>query len=120
MSLTGELLVGVGSPVGLVLHPLEDLSCVVVKSESVGWVEEVNQNRAVMSKGAPLVLEVEGPAAGLTVLVVLVMVGSGASVTLTVDNGSTLSGLPAGGAVGSDGGRAVLGGSGVSGVMVGG
>lgn len=120
VSLTGEPLVGVGSSVELMVHPLGDLSCVVVKSESVGLLEEVNQNRAVMAKGAPLVLHVVGLAAGLTVLVVLVMVVSGASVTLTVDSGSTLSGLPTGGAVGRDGGPAVLGSSGVSGVKVGG
>lgn len=77
VSLAGDLLVGAGSSL---VPALGDLSWVVVKSESVGWVEEVNQNRAVMAKGAPLVLGV----VGLTLLVVLVPLVGGASVTLTV------------------------------------
>lgn len=121
VSLIGDLLVGVGSSMVLMVHALGDLSCVVVESESVGLVEEVNQNRAVMAKGAPLVLDVMGPTVGLTVPVVLVMVVSGASVTLTVDSGSRRSGLTTAGVVGRDGGPAVLEGSGVSeGAMVGG
>lgn len=117
VSLIGDLLVGVGSSMVLMVHALGDLSCVVVESESVGLVEEVNQNRAVMAKGAPLVLDVMG----LTVPVVLVMVVSGASVTLTVDSGSRRSGLTTGGVVGRDGGPAVLESSGLSeGAMVGG
>lgn len=92
---------GIGSSMGLMVHgALGDLSCVVVKRESVGLVEEVNQNRAVMAKGALLILDVTG----LEVLVVLVTVVSGASVTLTVDID----------VVGSDGGPAALEGSGVS------
>lgn len=78
---------GAGSSVVLMVHALGDLSCVVVKTESVGRVE-VNQNRVGMAKGALLVLDVVGP----TVLVVLVAVVSGASVTLTVDSGSRLPG----------------------------
>lgn len=121
VSLIGDLLVGVGSSVVLMVHALGDLSCVVVESESVGLVEEVNQNRAVMAKGAPLVLDVMGLTVGLTVPVVLVMVVSGASVTLTVDSGSRRSGLTTEGVVGRDGGPAVLESSGVSeGAMVGG
>lgn len=54
-----------------------------------------------------------GPTVGLTVLVVLVTVASGASVTLTVDGGSTLSGSTTGGVVGRDGGPVVLESSGV-------
>lgn len=85
---------GVGSSVVLVVHSLGDLGCVVVvKGESV--VEEVNQN------GAPLVLGVVG-------LTVLVVVESGAWVTLAVDGDSGLSGLTTGGVVGDDGGAAVL------------
>lgn len=106
VSLIGDLLVGIGSSMVLMVQgALGDLSCVVVKRESVGLVEEVNQNRAVMAKGALLVLDVSG----LEVLVVLVMVVSGASVTLTVDSGLTIGGI-----VGSDGGPAALEGSGVS------
>lgn len=121
VSLTGDLLVGVGSSTVLMVHALGDLSCVVVKSESVGLVEEVNQNRAVMAKGAPLVLDVMGLTVGLTVPVVLATVVSGASVPLTVDSGSRRSGLTTGGVVGRDGGPAVLESSGVSeGAMVGG
>lgn len=81
---------GVGSSMVLMVHSLGDLSCVVVKSESAGLVEEVNQNRAVTAEGALLVLDVVGLA--VTVLVVLVVVVGGASVTLTVDSGSRLSG----------------------------
>lgn len=107
---------GIGSSMVLMVHgALGDLSCVVVKRESVGLVE-VNQNRAVMAKGALLVLDVTS----LEVLVVLVMVVSGASVTLTVDSGSRPSGLTIGGIVVSDGGPAALEGSGVlEGVAVG-
>ncbi len=90
----------------------------VVKSgcrKSVGLVEEVSQNRAVMAKGALLVLDVLGPKGlivELTALVVhavvpVTVVGK-ASVTLTVDSGSTTSGLTAGGDIGGDGGPAVL------------
>lgn len=88
----GDLLVGVGSTVVLTVHSLGDLNCVVVKTESLGLLEEVNQNSAVTEKGAPVVLDVTGLAVGLTVLVVLVEAVSGASVTLTVDSRSTLSG----------------------------
>lgn len=108
---------GIASSMVLMVHgALGDLSCVVVKRESVVLVDEVNQNRAVMAKGALLVLDVTG----LEVLVVLGMVVSGASVTLTVDSGSRPSGLTIGGIVGSDGGPAALEGSSVSeGVVVG-
>lgn len=107
---------GIGSSMVLMVHgALGDLSCVVVKRESVGLVEEVNQNRAVMAKGALLVLDVTG----LEVLVVLVTVVSGASVTLIVD-GSRPSGLTIGGIVGSDGGPTAMDGSGVSEGVVGG
>lgn len=116
VSLIGDLLVGIGSSMVLMVHAaLGDLSCVVVKRESVGLVEEVNQKRAVMAKGALLVLDVMG----LEELVVLVTVVSGASVTLTVDNGSRLSGLTIEGVVGSDGGPGALEGSGVSEGVVG-
>lgn len=110
VSLIGDLLVGIGSSMVLMVHgALGDLSCVLVKRESVGLVEEVNQNRAVMAKGALLVLDVTG----LEVLVVLVV--SRASVTLTVESGLTIGGI-----VGSDNGPAALEGSGVSeGVVVG-
>lgn len=48
-----SLLVGVGPSMVLVVHALGDLTCVVVKSGSVGLVvEEVDQNRAVTAKGA--------------------------------------------------------------------
>lgn len=58
---------------------------------------------------------------GLTALVVLVMVVSGAPVALTVDSGSRPSGLTVGGVVEGRGGPAALETSGVSeGVMVGG
>lgn len=58
---------------------------------------------------------------GLTALVVLVVVVSGASVALTVDSGSRPSGLTMGGVVAGGGGPAVLESSGVSeGVMAGG
>lgn len=97
---------------------------VVVKSgcrKSVGLVEELSQNRAVMAKGALLVLDVLGPKGlivELTALVVhavvpVTVVGE-ASVTLTVDSGSTTSGLTAGGDVGGDGGPAVLESSGAA------
>lgn len=114
-----------GSSTVLVVHAaVGDLSCVVVKRESVGLVEEVNQNRAVMAKGALLVLDVMGLdvlTAGLAVLVMLVAVVSGGSVTLAVDSGSRTSGLTMGGVVGSGGGTAVLESSGFSeGVAVGG
>lgn len=71
---------------------------VVVKNgcrASVGLVEEVSQNRAVMVKGALLVLDVlglNGPLVELTVLVVHAVVSvtvvGGASVSLTVDGSS--------------------------------
>lgn len=69
---------------------------VVVKNgcrTSVGLVEEVSQNRAVMAKGALLVLDVpglNGPLVELSVLVIVsVTVVGGASVTLTVDSSSS-------------------------------
>lgn len=91
-------------------------------------MEEISQNRAVMAKGALLVLDVlglNGLMVELTVLVVhavvpVTLVG-GASVTLTVDSSSTTSGLTVGGAIGENGGPAVLDSSGaVEGGMVGG
>lgn len=125
VSLVGELLVRAGSSTALVVRAaLGDLSCVVVKRESVGLAEEVNQNRAVTAKGALLVLDVMGLdvlTVELAVLVMLVTVVSGGSVTLAVDSGSRTSGLTIGGVVGSDGGPAVLESSGFSeGVVVGG
>lgn len=115
VSLVGELLVRAGSSTVLVVHAaLGDLSCVVVKRESVGLVEEVNQNRAVMAKGALLVLDVMELDVELAMLVMLVTVVSGGSVTLAVDSGSRPSGLTIGGVVGSDGGPAMLESSGVS------
>lgn len=97
---------------------------VVVKSScgrSVGLVVEVSQNRAVMAKGALDVLEMtgcNGLVVELTALVVrdviyVSLVGR-ASVTLTVDSGSNTSGLTVGGAVGGDGGPAVLESSGAA------
>lgn len=118
VSLVGDRLADVGSSTVLMVHlALGDLSCVVVKTESVGLVEEVNQNSDVMAKGALLVLDVVGPevlTAELTVLVVPV-------VAPIVDSGSRTSGLMVGVVVGRDGGAAVLGRLGASdGVMVGG
>lgn len=97
---------------------------VVVKSScgrSVGLVVEVSQNRAVMAKGALDVLDMtgcNGLVVELTALVVrdviyVSLVGR-ASVTLTVDSGSNTSGLTVGGAVGGDGGPAVLESSGAA------
>lgn len=97
---------------------------VVVKSScgrSVGSMVEVSQNRAVMAKGAPDVLDVtgcNGLVVELTALVVrdvvsVSLVGR-ASVTLTVDSGSNATGLTVGGAVGGDGGPAVLESSGAA------
>jgi len=87
---------------------------VVLKSgcrESGGLVE-VSQNRAVI---ALLVLDVVGlnrlmvELSGVVVHVVgPVKVVGGVSVTLTVDSGSTTSGLTASGSVGVDGGSAVV------------
>lgn len=95
------------------------LVAVVVKSgcgKWVGSVEEVSQNRDVTAKGAllgPDVLGPKGPVVELTALVVHAVVPATvvvdeASVTLTVDSGSSTSGLTAGGSVGGDGGPAVL------------
>lgn len=94
------------------------VSAVVVKSgcgESVDLVELVSQNRAVMAKGAMLVLDMLGPIGLMSELTVLVVhavvpvtVVGGASVTLRVDSCSTTSGLTVGGAVGGDRGPAVL------------
>lgn len=97
---------------------------VVVNSgcrESVDLVEEVSQNRGVVVKEVLLVLEVLGPK-GLTAelndplihSVVLIIVVGGATVTLTVDSGSTTSGLTAVGTAGGDGGSIVLEGSGLA------
>lgn len=131
----GGVLVVVGPStelvVGAAVVDLFRVVAVVVKSgcsTSVGLVEEISQNRAVTAKGALLVLDVlglNGLMVELTVLVVhaavpVTLVG-GASVTLTVDSSSTTSGLTVGGAIGENGGPAVLDSSGaVEGGMVGG
>lgn len=78
--------------------------------KSVGLVDEMSQNRAVMAKGvlvALVVLGLNGLPVELTALVVHGVVPVtvlGNSVTLRVDSGSTTSGLTVGGAVGEDGG----------------
>lgn len=98
----GGVLVGVGPSMELVLGAAAVDVCVgapvVVKNgcrASVGLVEEVSQNRAVMAKGAPLVLDVlglNGPPVELTVLVVhaVVSVTVVGGVTPTVDSSSGL------------------------------
>lgn len=111
----GEVLMVVG---GMVVVGCRG-AVVVVKSgcrESVGLVEEVN--RVVTVEGA-LVLDVlKGLRVELGALViravVAVKVVGRASVTLTVDRGSTTSGLTVGGAVGEDGGSDVLESSGAA------
>lgn len=125
---TGALLVVVPSiDVGVlaaVVVASSMVTGVVEKSgfwKSVGLVEVVSQNRGVTAKGVLLVLDVLGPK-GLTAelsgpvihVVVPVIVVGGASVTLTVDNGSTTSGLTAVGTIGGDGGSTELEGVGVA------
>lgn len=118
----GGVLVVVGPSMELVVSTsgvdFWRVSVVVVKSgrsKSVGLVEVVSQNRAVMANGGMLVLDVLGPKGLMVELTVLVVhavvpvtVVGGASVTLTVDSGSATSGLTVGGAIGGDGGPAVL------------
>lgn len=118
----GGVLVVVGPSMELVVSTsgvdFWRVSAVAVKSgrsKSVGLVEVVSQNRAVMASGGMLILDVLGPnglMVELTVLVVHVVVPvtvvGGASVTLTVDSGSATSGLTVGGAIGGDRGPAVL------------
>lgn len=107
----GGLLMVVGCTMELVICAAGVGGCrvvaVVVKSvfgRSEGFVVEVTQKRAVMAKGALLVLDVLGPK-GLVVdltapvvhAVIPATVVDEASVTLTVDSGSSTSGLTVGG-----------------------
>lgn len=98
VSVVGVIPVVAGPTAALVVCATEvDLDRVVVVKS--GLVEEVNQNSDVMAEGALLVLDVLGPngmMVELAVLVVSVAPVDGASVSLTVDSGSTTSGLPAG------------------------
>lgn len=89
--------------------------------ESVDLVVEVSQNRGVVVKEVLLVLEVLGPKGlpaelngPLIHFVVPIIVVGGATVTLTVDNGSTTSGLTGVGTAGGIGGSIVLEGSGLA------
>lgn len=108
VSVVGVVPAVAGPTVALVVSATEvDLDRVVVVKS--GLVEEVNSD--VMAKGALLVLDVlglNGLMVELTVLVVSVTPVDGASVTLTVDSGSTTSGLPAGRVVEGDRCPAVL------------
>lgn len=120
----GGLLMVVGCTMELVICAAGVGGCrvvaVVVKSvfgRSEGFVVEVTQKRAVMAKGALLVLDVLGPK-GLVVdltapvvhAVIPATVVDEASVTLTVDSGSSTSGLTVGGV----GGPAVIASSGAA------
>lgn len=83
--------------------------------ESVDLVVEVSQNRGVVVKEVlgpkGLTAELNGP---LIHFVVPIIVVGGATVTLTVDNGSTTSGLTGVGTAGGIGGSIVLEGSGLA------
>lgn len=105
----GEVVMAVGPSMELVVGAVVVDGCrvvaVVVKSgfrESGGLVEEMSQNRAVIAKGALLVLDVLGWMVELTALVVKSVIPvttvGWASVTLTVDSGSTTAGGAVGGA----------------------
>lgn len=123
----GGVLMVVGPSMEVVVSASGVVGCGVVAMvvkigcrDSMGLVEEVSKNRAVMAKGALLVLLVLGlMVVELRALVVHAVVPvaaeGGDSVTLTVYSGSSTSGLTAGGTVGEDVGPAVLASSGAAG-----